>query len=122
MAHRIFIVEDHDWSREALTALINLEPDLIVCGAAASSKEALGMLPADAELVVLDIAMPGGSGLELLKAMRQRWPDLPTVVFSGHPALEYEEEARESGATGYIEKGDATGLLAMIHHTLHPTS
>lgn len=121
MPHRIFIVEDHDWAREALVSLINLEEDLTVCGEAVNTAEALAALPADADLVIVDLAMPGGSGLQLLKDIRERWPDLPTIVFSGKPALEYEDAAREAGATGYVEKGDAMGLLDLLYRTLQPS-
>lgn len=119
--HRIFLVEDHPFVREMQSRLIDLQPGLTVCGVAAGVDEALTALPADADLVLLDLSLGGGSGLDLLTTIRERWPDLPCLVLSGKPAVEYEGQVRALGAVGYIEKGDAISLLDAIHAVLDPS-
>lgn len=120
MDHRIFIVEDHEFVREMLARLIDLQPGLSVCGSAQSVEEALIALPADADLVLLDLSLQSESGLDLLAVIRQRWPSLPCIVLSGRAAAEYEATALTAGAVSYIEKGDAISLLDAIHAALPP--
>lgn len=121
MAYRIFIVEDHPLMREMQTRVLDLQPDLTVCGEATSVPEALAALPAEADLVLLDLSLGSDSGLDLLATIRERWPDLPCLVLSGQPALEREAAARSAGAAGYVEKGDARSLLDAVRAVLHPS-
>ncbi|HYE94660.1 MAG TPA: response regulator transcription factor [Rubricoccaceae bacterium] len=121
MPHHVFIVEDHPFMRDIQARLIDLQPDLAVCGTAATVDEALAALPAGADLVLLDLSLGKRSGLDLLATIRRRWPDLPCIVLSGQPALEYEAAARAAGAAGYVEKGNAASLLNAIHAVLTPS-
>ena len=118
MDSRIFIVEDHEFVREMQARLIDLQPGLSVCGTAESVEEALAMLPAGADLVLLDLSLFAGSGLDLLGAIGERWPDLPCIVLSGKPAVEAEAEALAAGAVAYVEKGHADALLDTVYSTL----
>lgn len=119
MASRVFIVENHDWAREALARMLELQPGLQVCGAAASAEQALEMLDGgDADLLLTDIALEHMSGLELIRIARQRWPNLPCLVLSNHPAAALAEVARDAGSVGYVEKGDAPALLEAIDAAL----
>lgn len=111
---RLFLVDDHDWTRDALSLLLELELGVEVCGTARSGEEALEALPAGADLVLVDLAMPGLPGLDLVRAIRERWPELPCVVLSGRPAIEYAVAARDAGAAVYVEKGDAAALTAAV--------
>ena len=120
MDHRLFIVEDHPFVREMLARMLDLQPDLTVCGTATTVEEALETLPAGADLVLLDLSLGDGSGLDLLSTIRQRWPALPCLVLSGKPAIEHEAATRAAGAAGYVEKGDAISLLNAIHAVLDP--
>jgi DNA-binding NarL/FixJ family response regulator len=115
---RIFIVEDHTWVREALTAMLSLQPGLEVCGSAGSAEEALEALPAGADLVLVDVGLPDRSGINLLATIRERWPDLPCVVLSNQPPSLFADAARDAGSSDYVEKGNAPELLAAIHRTL----
>jgi DNA-binding NarL/FixJ family response regulator len=119
MPHRIFVVEDHEWTREAITSLIELEPDLSICGTASSAEEALIGMPEAVDLVLVDLSMERMSGLDLIRAVRRRRPELPFIVFSGQPLVEYAGQAQEAGAHAYVEKGDAVGLLAAIYEVLY---
>lgn len=118
MPHQIFIVEDHEWAREMLARLLDLEADLAVCGAVGSAEAALEVLPAGADLVIVDLGLPGSSGLRLIETIRARWPGLPCVVLSALPAIEAAIPARDAGAVGYVEKGDTPALFGLIHETL----
>ncbi|MEP0547065.1 MAG: response regulator transcription factor [Rhodothermales bacterium] len=121
MDRRIFIVEDHSFVREMQARLINLQPGMTVCGTAESIEAALAdlaALPDGADLVILDLSLFETSGFDLLATIRERWPNLPCVVHSGKPAIEFEAAALEAGAVGYVEKGDAISLLHIIRTTL----
>jgi len=115
---RIFIVEDHTWVREALSAMLSLQPDLEVCGAAAGVDEALAALPAGADLVLVDVGLQDRSGIDLLATISQRWPSLPCVVLSNQPAELFSDAARKAGSSAYVEKGNAAALLAAIERAL----
>jgi len=120
MAHRIFLVEDHEWVREMQTRMLALQPGLEVCGAASDAASAMAALPAGADIVLIDLGLVDSSGFDLLRDIRARWPNLPCVVLSGKPAVEYAAAAHDAGAAGYVEKGDAPGLLATIYDLLGP--
>jgi len=114
MQRNLFIVEDHEWAREALARLLELEPDLSVCGTAGSAEHALEQLPSGCDLVLVDLNMEGMSGLDLVRTIRERWPDLVCLVLSGHSAEEFESKAKEAGSIGFVEKGNAPALLEAI--------
>ena len=82
---RVFIVDDHPIVRQGLTQMINQEADLMVCG---ESEDAQNALQAVAELhpdlVLLDLSLKGGSGLDLIRALRTRQSMLPVLVVSMH--------------------------------------
>src|SRR4051812_33527539 len=82
---KIFLVDDHAIVREGLALLINREPDLTICGDAEEAGAALSRIEElRPDLVVLDISLVGPDGLDLLKIIRQRDPDLPVLVLSMH--------------------------------------
>lgn len=114
LTKRLFLVDDHDWTREALSLLLELELGVEVCGTARSGEEALEALPADANLVLVDLAMHGMPGLDLVRRIRERWPSLPCIVLSGRPAIEHAVAARDAGAAAYVEKGDAPALIGAV--------
>lgn len=106
---KIFLVDDHPMVREHLTALIQSEPDLEVCGEAADAPTALAMVTSiRPDLVILDISLKRSHGLELLKDLRAVWPDLPVLILSMHDETLYAERALAAGAMGYITKQEAT--------------
>ena len=107
--HAVFIVDDHPLMRESLTALFNRQPDLRVCGEAGDSATAfaeIGRLQPD--IVVVDLALPGESGLELVKRL-QTLPRIPrALVLSMHDESFFAERALRAGAQGYVMKHEAT--------------
>ena len=106
---RVFLVDDHPIVRRGLQLLINLEPDLMVCGEAESAPIAVEKVPAsNADLVVVDLALKAGSGLELIKQLRSQNPKLKMLVFSMRDEGFYAERALRAGANGYLTKEEGT--------------
>jgi DNA-binding NarL/FixJ family response regulator len=102
---RIFIVDDHAMFREGLRQLIDHEADLGVCGDAADAEEALrGVNTSKPDLVIVDISLAGTSGIDLIKAIKAQYEDLPVLVVSMHDESLYAERALRAGAMGYVMK------------------
>ncbi|MBY5163261.1 response regulator [Salsipaludibacter albus] len=115
MTIRVFVVEDHPVMRETLRDYLGLVPDIEVCGMAGSAEAALRDLPdAGAEVLLLDLALPGRSGLELLVDLGD-FADAPaSVVLSGHAERSHVARALEAGANGYVVKGDPAQIPVAI--------
>jgi DNA-binding NarL/FixJ family response regulator len=118
--NRIFIVDDHTMFREGLRQLIDREPDLTVCGDAAGADEALrsiGELKPD--LAIVDLSLSGSTGIELIKALKNKHGDLPVLVVSMHEESLYAERALHAGANGYVMKQEpAKTVKAAIRKVL----
>jgi DNA-binding NarL/FixJ family response regulator len=108
MAHRIYIVEDHPVMRQGYAALIDREMDLTICGEAATVDVARQQIAeVHPDFVILDLSLEGGSGLELIKDLQTRWPDLPILIVSMHDETLYADRALQAGARGYLMKNEA---------------
>lgn len=106
---RVFIVDDYPLVREWLATLINQQPDLEVCGQAASAAEAIKCIAAaKPRVAVVDISMEGGSGIQLIKHIKSVCPEVEVLVLSVHPESIYGDRAFRAGARGYITKREAT--------------
>ena len=105
---RVILVDDHPMVRQGLAQLINDEADLCVCAEADNAATALeliaSMLP---DLAIIDISMGGVDGIELLKQLKLRQPDLVTLVLSMHDETLYAERVLRAGAKGYVTKQEA---------------
>jgi DNA-binding NarL/FixJ family response regulator len=105
---KIVVVDDHPLVSQGLTVLIEREPDLVVVATAnsvAETQAALERHPAD--LVLLDISLAGGgNGIELLKDLQVRHPQLNVLMLSMHEECVYAERALRAGAKGYIMKSE----------------
>ena len=111
---RILLVEDHPIVRRGLTEVINGEPDLSVCAEAASAEQALEALEAchpAPDAAVVDISLDGRNGIDLLKDLKNRHPDMPVLVLSMYDEAVYAERALRAGASGYVMKQEATGKV-----------
>jgi DNA-binding NarL/FixJ family response regulator len=117
---KILLVDDHPLVREWLANLINEEPDFEVCGSAGNAREALGLIGTlSPRIVVVDISLDGGSGLELIKDVKAVHPKVDMIVLSMHDEMLYAERAMRAGAAGYIMKREATDkVLAAIRAVL----
>jgi DNA-binding NarL/FixJ family response regulator len=121
MKAKIFLVDDHPLVRERLTALIQQETDLEVCGEAADAPAALSLISRlKPDLVVLDISLKHSHGLELLKDLKALNPKLAVLILSMHDESLYAERALQAGAMGYITKEEATvSVLSAIRKVLN---
>jgi DNA-binding NarL/FixJ family response regulator len=109
---RILIVDDHPVFRHGITAMINAEPDLFVCGEAGSAPTALdAMRRLQPDVALVDISLPGTNGIELLKSMRAEFPKMPMLVVSMHDESLYALRALRAGALGYVMKAEALDLI-----------
>ena len=118
MQHRVFLVDDHPLVREWLTTLINQQPDMMVCGEADDSPQALQAIGAAApEVVLVDLALRTSSGLELIKDLRLRHPGLAVLVLSMHEEPHYVERALRAGARGYVMKRESTKTVVTAIRT-----
>jgi len=109
---RIFIVDDHPIFRQGLAKMINLEPDLEVCGEATSAAQTLDALRRiNADAAVVDISLPGADGIELVKHLHAEHPKLPILVISVHDERVYALRALRAGALGYLMKREGEHLL-----------
>jgi DNA-binding NarL/FixJ family response regulator len=118
--NRILIVDDHPLFREGLQQLIDRDPELAVCGEAATMVEALQVIPKlKPDLVLVDISLGGASGIELIKAIKNDFEDLPVLVVSMHDESLYAERAMRAGAMGYVMKHEPSKTVkAAIHKVL----
>jgi len=118
---RVFLVDDHPVVRLGLRQLFNREPDLTVCGEAGEAQSALGAITdAKPDILVLDISLNGPDGLDLLKEVRERLPDLPVLILSMHEESIYAERALRAGASGYIMKHEnAEKVLLALRRILN---
>lgn len=107
-ATQILIVDDHPIIRDGMTLLLNLQEDLHVCCAAGSAEEALAAMACQPDMAIVDISLQTDSGLELVKTLRHRYPDLGILVLSMHDESLFAERALRSGANGYLMKLEAT--------------
>ncbi len=101
----ILIVDDHPVFRAGLTALVNLESDLAIAGEAHDAIQAMSAIESlRPDLVLMDMSLPGKSGLELLKDVRAMHPGLPVLIISMHDEAIYAERVLKAGGRGYIMK------------------
>ena len=118
--HRIFLVDDHPLVREGLTNLINRQDDLMVCGEAEDSAEAMaGIARTRPDIALIDISLKNESGLELVKNLESQFPMVSLIVLSMHDETLYAERALRAGARGYVMKRETTkSVLTAIRRVL----
>ena len=107
MRSRVLIVDDHPMMRYGIVRLIEQEPDLVVCGEAENASRALAAVRAlKPQVILADLTMPGGEGLEFIKDVRSLHPEIAVLVVSMHDEALYAERALRAGAQGYIMKNE----------------
>jgi two-component system, NarL family, invasion response regulator UvrY len=105
---RIIIVDDHPVVRRGLKQILQEEPDVKVVGEAESAQEAFKIIRTiDCNAVVLDISLPGASGVEILKQLKHEYQKLPVLILSVHPEEQYAVRVMKAGASGYLTKESA---------------
>lgn len=114
---KLLIVDDHDLVRTGLRHIVSGDPGVEVVGEAGNGEEAiLKNRDLQPDVVLLDISMPGLSGFEVTKRLRQATPDARIIILTVHAESPYPSKLLDAGATGYLTKGcEASELLEAIH-------
>lgn len=117
---RILLVDDHAVVRQGLEQILGGAVAGAVFGQAASGEEAVRMAEsAEWDLVILDISLPGKSGLDVLKELRRARPTLPVLVLSMHPEEQFGMRVLRAGAAGYVGKRTAVAdLVAAVRNVV----
>ena len=109
---RVLIVDDHPLLRDGLAKVLNQQSDLAVCGEAADARAgfaAAAKLRPD--VVIADLTMDEGNGLDLIKDLHARFPKLPVLVLSMHHENLYAERSVRAGARGYVMKREPVATV-----------
>jgi len=102
---RILITDDHTLIREGFKKILNREIDMSVIGEACNAAETMEMIRTlEFDVLVLDISMPGRTGLEIIQDIKKEAPDSKILILSMHPEQRFAMRALKSGADGYITK------------------
>lgn len=117
---KVFIVDDHEIIREGLKKILKEESDLVVVGEAQNGDEVLqNIKDIDCDIMLLDMNMPGRSGLELLGDIKSLKPQVHILVLSIHPEDKFALRTLKSGASGYLCKDTALEELVVAIRKVH---
>jgi len=117
---KILIVDDHAIVREGLSRIIGAETDMIVAGMAKDGTEVIRlMLDNEIDVVVLDISMPGKSGLDLIKDLKQVQPLVKILMLSMYPEERFAMRSIKAGASGYLTKEMAPEEIVSAVRTIY---
>jgi DNA-binding NarL/FixJ family response regulator len=107
MRARVLIADDHTLVRRGMRAILEMHPEWEVCGEASNGPEAVRkakeMLP---DVIIMDISMPGPSGLDATREIREALPQTGVLIVSMHDSRELVLASREAGARGYLSKSE----------------
>ncbi len=119
MPINLYIVEDNTYVRQAFQLFFQGQDEWQTCGIATTAEEALSDPTInDADLVIVDVALPDMDGIQLIERLRTQQPALRCLVFSCYLELAYIQRSLEAGAKGYVVKDDSAELKAAIRHIL----
>lgn len=117
---KILIVDDHAIVREGLNRIIQAEKDMVVTGMAKDGSEVIRfMLENEIDVIVLDISMPGKSGLDLIKDVKQVQPLVKILMLSMYPEERFAMRSIKAGASGYLTKEMAPEEIVIAIRTIH---
>ena len=117
---RIVIADDHAIVRTGLRQFFSEQVDLRVTGEAANGREALDLVrQGDLDVLVMDLSMPGSSGIDALAAVKARAPELPVLILSGFAEEHYATALLKKGASGYLNKECDPEEIVKAIRTLH---
>ena len=109
---KIIIVDDHELIREGLKKVIARESDIEVMGEASNSDELFELLDKhEVDIVILDISMPGRSGIDIITDIKMKAPNTKILMHTMHPEDRFAVQALRAGASGYVTKNNASKSL-----------
>lgn len=112
MKIEVLLADDHAIIRDGLKKILADTEDMVVAGEAMNGHAALDLVrERNWGLVVLDLSMPGRSGVELIKLIKTERPQCPVLIFSMHPEEQYAVRALRAGASGYLSKEADSDLI-----------
>ncbi len=112
---RIAVVEDHSDVQFMYRILFRKSPDIEIEAIFDTAEEALESIPRlQPDLIVVDISLPGMSGIELTRILRKNYPDLKILIATGHDPEAYYTEAMDAGANGFIQKGNGKEIRHQV--------
>ena len=115
----ILLVEDHEIFAQALERVLRERGKMNVVAVAQSAEEALEKIPGlEIDLVLVDVSLPNKSGISLVLSLKQKYPQLPCVMLSGHVSQHYARSSLAAGARGYLVKDHANEILDGIERVL----
>jgi len=115
----ILVVEDHPYMAKVIKRYLQEKGGLEVAAVARTGQEALELLPQiGVDLALVDVSLPGMSGIELVAEICQKYPELPCLMLSGHVARQLVERSLAVGARGYIIKDNPSAIIEGIRHVL----
>lgn len=123
----VLIVEDHALMSQMLSRLLRERAQMEVWAVVETAEAALAALAAGSDgagaralpdIALIDVSLPGMSGIALLAELCDRYPDLPCLMVSAHQDQSYVKRAMANGARGYVPKGDAFALLEAVRRVL----
>jgi DNA-binding NarL/FixJ family response regulator len=105
---KVLIADDHPVVRQGLKRILEEQPDIVVTREAGNGQQAIDLAgKADCDVVLLDLDMPGKSGLDVLKVLKGSRPKLPVLILSVHPEEQFAVRVLSAGASGYLTKESA---------------
>jgi len=123
MVKSVLIADDNTFVRQRLGELFSGEPDFEVCAEADNGRNAIqAAQESHPNLILLDLAMPVMSGLDVARALKRLMPDVPIVMFSAYADSFTEKEARSTGASILVSKfEDISALIGIARNLVYPT-
>jgi DNA-binding NarL/FixJ family response regulator len=109
---KVLVADDHAVVRRGLRQILSETPDILVAGEAATAAEVMSLARDQRwTVIVLDISLPGATGLQLLSEVRRERPETPVLILTAHPEEQYAVRAIRAGAAGFLSKETAPDKL-----------
>ena len=116
---RVFVIEDHEILRTLIVELMECTPGFEVCGCSPNAEAALdGLEKARAQVALIDVSLPGMSGIDLVRELQHRSSPVQCVMLSAHLSSTYVEDARAAGAKAYVAKSRLNELVAVLRQVI----
>lgn len=118
-ARSVFIVDDHPIIGQAISQILAQQGDLHFAGQALNAAQAMPRIEQDRpDVVMVDLSLEEGAGIDLIRDLHSRYPDLPVLVFTMHEETRYAQRALRAGAKGYATKNETSESILVAIRTV----